>query len=319
MSATNRVFIDGQAGTTGLEIAARLHARQDIELLEIDVEQRKDPARRAALLNEADVVVLCLPDDAAREAVALIDNANTRVLDASTAHRVAPGWAYGLPELNPPQREAIRNGNRIAVPGCYPTGFILGVRPLIDAGLLAASQPLSVHGVSGYSGGGRAMIDRYRESESQGIAGVKPTLTYGLTLTHKHVPEMQCYAGTAMRPLFTPIVGHYYKGMLVHVPIANAWLNGATPADVYTVLHKRYANEACVNVLPLGAQDALDNGFLSPLDANDTNRVDVMVFGNDTHTLLVSRYDNLGKGASGAAIQCLNLLLGVDELRGLTL
>ncbi len=319
MSATNRVFIDGQAGTTGLEIAARLRARPDIELLEIDVEQRKDPTRRAALLNEADAVVLCLPDQAAREAVALIDNARSRVLDASTAHRVAPGWTYGLPELDPAQREAVRNARRVAVPGCYPTGFVLCVRPLIDAGLLSASQALSVHGVSGYSGGGRAMIDRYQASELQGISGVKPTLTYGLSLTHKHVPEMQRYAGCAVRPLFTPIVGHYYKGMLVHVPLANAWLNGATPADVHSLLSERYAGEACVNVLPLGAETALDNGFLSPLDNNDTNRIDLMVFGNAVHTLLVSRYDNLGKGASGAAIQCLNLWLGVDELRGLAI
>lgn len=318
MSAANKVFIDGQAGTTGLEMAARLRARPDIDLLEIDDEQRKDPARRRELLNEADIVVLCLPDEAAREAVALLGNGRARVLDASSAHRVAPGWAYGLPELNPAQRAAVRDADRVSVPGCYPTGFILGVRPLIDAGLLAASQPLSVHGLSGYSGGGRSMIDRYRQSESQGVAGIKPAMTYGLTLTHKHVPEMHRYSGTAARPLFTPIVGHYYKGMLVHVPLSNQWLNGAKPADVHAVLQERYAAEACVNVLPLGAESALDGGYLSPVDANDTNRIDLMVFGNDTHTLLVSRYDNLGKGASGAALQCLNLLLGVDELRGLS-
>jgi N-acetyl-gamma-glutamyl-phosphate reductase len=317
MSVANKVFIDGQAGTTGLEIAARLRARQDIDLLEIDDAQRKDPVRRRTYLNEADLVVLCLPDDAAREAVALLGNGRARVLDASSAHRVAPGWTYGLPELNPAQREAVRTSHRVSVPGCYPTGFVLSVRPLIDAGLLAPAQPLSVHGVSGYSGGGRSMIDRYRQSESQGIAGVKPTMTYGLTLTHKHVPEMQCYSGTGTRPLFTPIVGHYYKGMLVHVPLANQWLNGARPADVHAVLSERYADEACVNVLPLGAEGALDGGYLSPLGANDTNRVDLMVFGNETHTLLISRYDNLGKGASGAAIQCLNLLLGIDELHGL--
>jgi len=314
-----QVFIDGQAGTTGLEIAARLRARHDIGLLEIDDEQRKDPARRKAYLQQADIVVLCLPDTAAREAVELLDQGTARVLDASTAHRIAPGWVYGLPELNPAQRNSIRTARRVSVPGCYPTGFILSVRPLIDAGLLRSTQPLSVHAVSGYSGGGRAMIQQYRQAELRGLAGVIPPQTYGLTLLHKHVPEMQCFSGSAVRPLFTPVVGHYYKGMLVHVPLANEWLNGAGPAEVHAALSARYAHEACINVLPLGAPAALDTGFLSPIGANDTNRVDLMVFGNETHTLLVSRYDNLGKGASGAAIQNLNLLLGIDELHGLSI
>jgi N-acetyl-gamma-glutamyl-phosphate reductase len=315
-----RVFIDGQAGTTGLEIAARLRMRPDILLLEIDDEQRKDRAHRKALLNEADVVVLCLPDDAAREAVTLLDNPSTKVLDASTAHRVAPGWVYGMPELAPAQRAALRSAKYVSNPGCYPTGFILSIRPLLDAGLLRAAQPLSVHAVSGYSGGGRTMIEQYHRAEQQGLAGVQPTKTYGLTLQHKHVPEMQCYSGTAVRPLFTPSVGHYYKGMLVHIPLANEWLRdrAASPAHVHAVLQERYADEPCVNVLPLGAEDALDGGYLSPLAANDTNRVDLMVFGNDTHTLLVTRYDNLGKGASGAALQNLNLMLNIDELTGLT-
>jgi N-acetyl-gamma-glutamyl-phosphate reductase len=317
MSAATRVFIDGQAGTTGLEISARLRARGDLELLEIDDAQRKDTARRRDLLRSADVVVLCLPDDAAREAVALLGDARARVLDASTAHRVAPDWTYGLPELAPAQRIAIGESARVSVPGCYPTGFILSVRPLIDAGVLAASQPLSVHALSGYSGGGRSMIERYRSAEQAGIAGVQPPMTYGLSLQHKHVAEMHRYSGTAARPLFTPIVAHYYKGMLVHVPLANVWLNGASPADIHALLRDRYAAEPCVNVLPLGAPDALDSGYLSPMSANDTNRIDMMVFGSDTHTLLITRYDNLGKGASGAAVQCLNLMLGIDELRGL--
>jgi N-acetyl-gamma-glutamyl-phosphate reductase len=318
MGARNRVFIDGQAGTTGLEIAARLRARRDIDLLEIDDAARKDSVRRKAHLNEADVVVLCLPDAAAREAVALLDNTATRVIDASSAHRVAPGWTYGLPELNVGQRAAIRGADRVSVPGCYPTGFILCVRPLIDAGVLSASQPLSMHAMSGYSGGGRSMIERYRAAEARGITGVQPPVTYGLTLTHKHVPEMQCYSGTRARPLFTPSVGHYYKGMLDHVPLANVWLNGASPERIHTILSERYADEPCVNVLPLGAEAALDDGYLSPLAANDTNRIDLMVFGNDTHTLLITRYDNLGKGASGAAMQCLNLMLDIDELHGLS-
>jgi N-acetyl-gamma-glutamyl-phosphate reductase len=318
MGALERVFIDGQAGTTGLELAARLRSRRDIDLLEIDDAVRKDPIRRKSYLNEADIVLLCLPDTAAREAVALLDNTTTRVIDASSTHRVTPGWTYGLPELNPAQRDAIRGANRLSVPGCYPTGFILSVRPLIDAGVLLPSQPLSMHAVSGYSGGGRSMIDRYRAAEARGIAGVLAPVTYGLTLTHKHVPEMQCYSGTRVRPLFVPSVGHYYKGMIDHVPLANVWLNGASPERIHAILRDRYANEPCVNVLPLGAEAALDDGFLSPLGSNDTNRVDLMVFGNDTHTLLVTRYDNLGKGASGAAVQCLNLILGIDELHGLT-
>jgi N-acetyl-gamma-glutamyl-phosphate reductase len=314
-----RVFIDGQAGTTGLEIAARLRTRSDIVLLEIDDRLRKDTARRKALLNEADVVLLCLPDDAAREAVTLIENPATKILDASTAHRVAPGWVYGLPELAPGQRAALRNASRVSNPGCYPTGFILLVRPLIDAGLLRAEQALSVHAVSGYSGGGRAMIDQYRHAELRGVAGIQPTRTYGLTLQHKHVPEMECYSGTRVRPLFTPSVGHYYKGMIAHVPLANAWFGShAGPAAIQNLLCERYADEPCINVLPLGAASALDAGYLSPQGANDTNRVDLMVFGNDTHTLLIARYDNLGKGASGAAVQNLNLMLGAAELTGLT-
>ncbi len=316
---THKVFIDGQAGTTGLEIAARLRARPDIDLLEIDDEQRKNAERRKAYLNDADIVVLCLPDAAAREAIALLGDSRVRVLDASSAHRVAPGWVYGLPEVTSLQRDAIRAADRVSVPGCYPTGFILSVRPLIDAGVLAATQPLSMHAVSGYSGGGRPMIERYRQAEAGGVAGLRPPMTYGLSLQHKHVAEMHSYSGTGTRPLFTPMVGHYYKGMLVHVPLANQWLHGARPADIHALLSERYADEACVNVLPLGAEAELDGGFLSPIGANDTNRIDLMVFGNDTHTLLVSRYDNLGKGASGAAVQCLNLLLGIDELQGLRL
>jgi N-acetyl-gamma-glutamyl-phosphate reductase len=316
---TQRVFIDGQAGTTGLEIAERMRGRRDIDLLEIDDSRRKDPAQRRAYLNDADIVVLCLPDAAAREAVDLLGNGRARVIDASTAHRVAPGWAYGLPELNAAQRASIRDGARVSVPGCYPTGFILSVRPLIDAGVLSASQPLSLHAVSGYSGGGRGMIDRYRTAEAGGIAGVQPTLTYGLTLAHKHVPEMHRYSGCAKLPLFSPSVGHYYKGMLVHVPLSNEWLGGRRATDVRAVLAERYADEPCVNVLPLGAEAALDGGYLSPTDANGTNRIDMMVFGNDANTLIVTRYDNLGKGASGAAMQCMNLMLGIDELCGLTI
>jgi N-acetyl-gamma-glutamyl-phosphate reductase len=313
-----RVFIDGQAGTTGLEIAARLAPRSDIELLEIGAQLRKDLGRRAELLNSADLVVLCLPDDAAREAVALIENPRVKVLDASTAHRVAEGWTYGLPELTGEQRDAIRSAQRVSNPGCYPTGFVLSVRPLIEAGVLDAGLPLRVHAVSGYSGGGRAMIERY-QAQPDGGERLRAPRAYGLSLAHKHVAEMQRYAGTVSRPLFAPMVGDYYKGMLVHVALFLRELRGiGSAADVHALLAERYAHEPCVDVLELNAPEALEEGaYLAPTAANDTNRIDVMVFGNDEHVLLVTRYDNLGKGASGAAVQNLNLMLGTDELTGL--
>jgi N-acetyl-gamma-glutamyl-phosphate reductase len=311
-----RVFIDGQAGTTGLEIASRLRPRRDIELLEIDDRERKDAARRRDLLNAADLVVLCLPDDAARDAVALIENPRVKILDASTAHRVAPDWTYGLPELCATQRDAIRTARRVSNPGCYPTGFLLSVRPLVDAGVLAPDQPVRVHAISGYSGGGRAMIERY-QAQAAGEDLHAPR-AYGLSLAHKHVPEMQRYAGLERPPLFTPIVADYYKGMLAHVALFRSELRGVeTTAALHGLFAARYADEPCIQVSPPNAPGALDGGFLAPTDANDTNRVDLMVFANDEQALLVTRYDNLGKGASGAAVQNLNLMLGLDELEGL--
>jgi N-acetyl-gamma-glutamyl-phosphate reductase len=312
-----RVFIDGQAGTTGLEIAARLRGRPDLDLLEIDEAVRKDPVERARLLNQADVVVLCLPDDAAREAVALVTNPRTKILDASTAFRTAPGWTYGLPELTREQRGAIAAAPRVTNPGCYPTGFILTVRPLVDAGIVARDRALSMHAVSGYSGGGRSMIERYRAAAARGVEGVLPPMTYGLSAMHKHVPEMQCYSGSRVRPIFTPIVAHYYKGMLVHVPLDSSLLRGASADDVRDLLAARYRGEPCIRVHPTGAPSLLEDGYLSPTAANDTNRVDVMVFAQESHVLVITRYDNLGKGASGAAVQNLNLMLGRDELEGL--
>ncbi len=314
----HRVFIDGQAGTTGLEIAARLRGRGDLALLEIDDTTRKDRKARAALLNQADLVVLCLPDEAAREAVTLIDNPRTRILDASTAFRTAPDWVYGLPELDPNQRSLIRRATRVSNPGCYPTGFILTVRPLIDAGLLDANAALSVHAFSGFSGGGRPMVERYR-AHAAADGPAMPPKSYGLALNHKHVPEMTRYSGLSAAPLFAPAVADYYKGMLVHVPLdARLLRSRAGAAQIHEALSKRYRDEACVRVWPLGATEALDDGFLDPTGANDTNRIDVMVFGNSAQALVVSRYDNLGKGASGAAVQNLNLMLGLRELEGLT-
>ena len=307
-----RVFIDGQAGTTGLEIAARLAGRRDVELLAIDEHLRKDDGARRELMRRADIVVLCLPDDAAKAAVALAPEA--RFLDASTAHRTSPGWTYGLPELGSSQREAIRTSARVANPGCYPTGFVLSVRPLIEAGLLDPALPLRLHAVSGYSGGGKSMIAKYESCDAPALRS-RP---YGFSLAHKHVPEMQCYAKTASAPLFAPSVGHYYRGMLVQVALFTRELSGdKKPADVWRVLADRYRDEPFVHVHDLHPEAALDDGFLSPTARNDSNHLDLMVFANDEQLLIVSRYDNLGKGAAGAAVQNLNLMLGLPETEGL--
>ena len=305
-----QVFIDGQAGTTGLEITARLEGREDIALLRLSDEERKDPAARQNALRSADVAILCLPDDAAREAVALGGD-ETRYIDASTAHRTAEGWAFGLPEMSAGQRDAIREAARVSNPGCYPQGFILTVRPLIEAGLLAASTPLSMHALSGYSGGGRQMIEAYTAGVNDGY-GARP---YGLTLSHKHLPEMHKHALCETPPVFSPTVCNYYKGMTTHVPLHASQLSGSV-ADVLNCLSERYAGEPFVRVFK-DAQCGLDGAFLEPTACNDTNRLEILVFGNEHHVLLTARYDNLGKGASGAAVQNLNLMLGVDERTGL--
>lgn len=310
------VFIDGAAGTTGLELASRLRERRGLVLLEIDPGERKSPAARQRCYEEADVVVLCLPDDAAREAVALADEAHgdVRILDASTAHRTAPGWVYGLPELDGGQRGAIRDARYVSNPGCYPTGFVLGVRPLIEAGLLSPAVPLRVHALSGFSGGGNKLIDQYA------AMGEGPYLSrpYALGLHHKHVPEMQRYAGSEVAPLFNPIVGHYHQGMLVHVPLFGSELTAPHGVrDVHETLTRRYEGEPFITVHPWG-EDAAEGGFLSPITCNGSNRLELMVCGHDAQFTIVARYDNLGKGASGAAVQNLNLMLSLPEQEGLT-
>ena len=314
------VFIDGQAGTTGLRIRERLTARGDVTLMEIPEVSRKDPEVRRRYLNEADIVILCLPDDAAREAVGLISGNRVRVLDASTAHRVAGGWVYGLPELDERQRRRIREAARVSNPGCYPTGFILLARPLVDAGIVPRGAHLSCHAVSGYSGGGRRLIERY-EARSAGrpesLWHVRP---YALDLDHKHLPEMARYSGIDRAPVFSPMVGHFARGMLTMLPLHTDTLGeGATAGTVHACLEARYRNEPCVKVFPPGDEDALDAGFLDPLSANGTDRIDLFVYGGDTRILLLARLDNLGKGASGAAVQNLNVMVGADELAGLTL
>ncbi|MCY3821573.1 MAG: N-acetyl-gamma-glutamyl-phosphate reductase [Gammaproteobacteria bacterium] len=310
----HKVFIDGQAGTTGLEIAGRIKSRGDVELLEIPEAERKDPASRRPYFEAADLTILCLPDEAAREAVALAPS--SRVLDASTAHRTAEGWVYGLPELEgETTRDAIRDARRVSNPGCYPTGFVLLVRPLIDAGIVSPELPLRVNAVSGYSGGGKAMIAEYSARDEADLR-VRP---YGLNLSHKHVPEMRRYTGTRRAPLFQPMVGHFYKGMLTQVPLFLDELgNGANESDVYDALAQRYVSEPFVRVMPPGAECAQDAGFLGATACNDTNRIELMVFAGPEHVLLSARYDNLGKGAAGAAVQNMNLMLGVEETTGLT-
>jgi N-acetyl-gamma-glutamyl-phosphate reductase len=312
---THTVFVDGQEGTTGLRIHEYLAQRADIEVLRIAPDRRKDTAERARLLNAADVAFLCLPDAAAREAVALIDNPGTCVIDASTAHRTLPGWAFGLPELAPGQRERLRASKRIANPGCHASAFILLLRPLVDAGLVPAGFALTATSITGYSGGGKKMIEQYQGAPDARLDSPRP---YALTLTHKHVPEMMTHTGLTARPVFMPTVGRFYKGLSVTVPLQLSQLPAdCTPQSLQKVFEARYAGERFIRVLPLHDPATLEDGFFDVQGANDSNRVDIFVFGNDTQVLLMARLDNLGKGASGAAVQAMNVHLGVDEALGL--
>lgn len=310
---TATIFIDGEAGTTGLQIRHRLEARGDLALLSIPAEHRKDAEMRRRYLNEADVAILCLPDEAAIEAVSLIENPKTRVIDASTAFRVAEDWTYGFAEMTPDHAAAIAGSQRVANPGCYPQGFIATVRPLVEAGLIPADYPVTLNAVSGYSGGGRKMIEDYEAAEDPA-----PYMPYALTLKHKHLPEMRVYSGLVHDPLFQPAVGAYAQGMLTFVPLQLHALPGQPKAKMlHDVLADRYDGRTFVSVAPFEAVDRLPS--LDPRIFNDTNRMRLHVFGNDARgqALLVAVYDNLGKGASGAAVQNLNLMLGRDETTGL--
>lgn len=308
------VYVDGQEGTTGLRIHEYLAGRSDIELLKIAPDLRKDASERARLLNAADVAFLCLPDAAAREAAALVTNPKTCLIDASTAHRTAPGWAYGFPELAPGQRDALRAAKRISNPGCHATAFVALLRPLVDAGLVPASLPVSATSITGYSGGGKKMIEQYQAGGNPELDAPRP---YALGLAHKHLPEMAAHTGLAAAPLFVPVVGPFYKGLAVSVPLHLAQLPGVTPEAIHAAYTAHYAGERFIRVMPLRDAATLEHGFLDVQAANDTNRIDVFVFASDTQVLLVARLDNLGKGASGAAVQTMNLHLGLDEGLGL--
>ena len=308
-------FVDGQEGTTGLRIHEYLAQRSDIEVLRIAADKRKDMAERARLLNAADVAFLCLPDGAAKEAVALVTNPKTCLIDASTAHRTAPGWVFGLPELAPGQRAGLRSSKRIANPGCHASAFILLLRPLVDAGLVPAALPVSASSITGYSGGGKKMIEQYQAGGDARLDSPRP---YALTLAHKHVPEMMAHTGLATQPLFMPIVGNFYKGLSVNVPLHLSQLRtSATAEHLHAALSERYAGERFVRVMPLRDAATLEEGFFDVQACNDTNRVDIFVFANESQALLIARLDNLGKGASGAAVQSMNVHLGVDEALGL--
>ena len=312
---TFRVFVDGQEGTTGLRIHEYLAQRSDIEVLRIAAEHRKDAAERARLLNAADVAFLCLPDAASREAAAMVTNPATCLIDASTAHRTVPGWAFGLPELAPGQRAKIRASKRIANPGCHASAFILLLRPLVDAGLVPAGLPVSATSITGYSGGGKKMIEQYESGPNPMLDSPRP---YALTLTHKHLPEMMAHTGLALPPVFQPIVGRFYKGLAVSVPLHLSQLApGASAEKVQAAFEAHYAGERFIRVMPLRDAATLEGGFFDVQACNDSNRVDLFVFANDTQVMLMARLDNLGKGASGAAVQAMNVHLGVEESLGL--
>ena len=306
-----KVFIDGSAGTTGLRIYERLEKRTDVTLLTLPDDKRKDTAERKKMLNDADIVFLCLPDDASREAVSLIDNPQTVVIDASTAHRTVSGWAYGFPELSKKHETAVKTGKRIAVPGCHASGFIALVYPLIEAGVLDKDVLLTCHSVTGYSGGGKKMIAEYQDENRNGL--LDAPRQYALSQQHKHLKEMVAVCGLNNAPIFCPIVADFYSGMHVTVPLFQSQIHGSID-DIKAIYKAKY------NTQFVCYQDSVDEGgFVSGVANANKDGMKIAVYGNDERILLTAVYDNLGKGASGAGIECMNLALGVDPQCGLSL
>ena len=307
-----KIFIDGSAGTTGLRIHERLSSRKDLTVLTLPDDKRKDPQARKEMLNSVDVAFLCLPDDASREAVAMMENPLVTVIDASTAHRTLDSWAYGFPELSASFQEKIKQSNRIAVPGCHASGFIALIYPLIANGILPKDVDLTAHSLTGYSGGGKKMIASYEEENREFLLG--SPRQYGLGQTHKHLPEMVKTTGLKNAPAFSPIVGDFYSGMQVTVPIFSKWLTFGSVKDIKEIYANLYTGEIVKYV-----QNADESGFLSSTRLAGKDSMQIEVYGNDERILLVARYDNLGKGASGAAIECMNIKLGLAPETGLVL
>ncbi|MCR4690611.1 MAG: N-acetyl-gamma-glutamyl-phosphate reductase [Lachnospiraceae bacterium] len=311
-----KVFIDGSEGTTGLRIHERISQRDDIELLTISPDLRKDPAARKELINASDITFLCLPDAAAKESVSLVENENVVIIDASTAHRTCEGWAYGLPELSEKHRSAIRSGKRIAVPGCHASGFISLVYPMVAGGFMPSDYPASAFSLTGYSGGGKKMIASYEaEDKSKDLYAPRE---YALTQQHKHLKEMQKITGLDRAPLFSPIVDDYYSGMVVTVPLYTDLLKDADPDKIRNFFTEYYKGEKFITVAQADDEVAA-TGFLSGNSLSGYDGMKIYITGNEDRILLTSQFDNLGKGASGAAMQCMNIVLGCDEAKGLNL